>query len=97
MEAEYENIKSYKKSLSQPGDRIGDRADQDQNVLVETKSCCRAVDYSTAKVGDDQGKEYYFVTAPDKDIDFKIFFTGDSRSRIDATRAVSEITRKAFE
>jgi len=53
--------------------------------------------FLTAKVGDDQGKEYYFVTAPDKDIDFKIFAAGDSRTHIDKTCAVSEIIRKAFE
>ena len=53
--------------------------------------------FLTAKVGDDQGKEYYFVTAPDKDIDFKIFVAGDSRSQVAKARAVSEIIRKAFE
>jgi predicted phosphodiesterase len=53
--------------------------------------------FLTAKVGDDQSKEYYFITAPDQDIDVKIFFAGDSRTRLDAARAVSGIIRKAFE
>lgn len=51
----------------------------------------------TAKVGDASTKQHYFVTAPDKDIDFKIFFAGDSRSRVSVARAVSELIRKAFE
>ena len=50
-----------------------------------------------AKVGDESTKEHYFITAPDKDVAFKIFFAGDSRSRVGAARKVSELIRKEFE
>lgn len=51
----------------------------------------------TASVGNKSTKEHYFVTAPDKDIDFKIFFAGDSRTHLDKACAVSRMIKEAFE
>ena len=51
----------------------------------------------TAQIGSTKGSEQYFITAPDKDAEFKLFFVGDSRSGIDNTRAVSLEMKRAME
>ena len=50
-----------------------------------------------ASVGSKKTRTHYFLTAPDKDSDFKLFFAGDSRSNLDKTREVSKIIKKMFE
>ncbi len=50
-----------------------------------------------AQIGNEKTTEHYFITAPNRDVDFKIFFVGDSRSNLKNARAVSQLIKKTFE
>lgn len=53
--------------------------------------------FVVAQIDNDKSKECYFITAPDKDVSFKLFFAGDSRTSLDKTRAVANMIRGMFE
>ncbi|MCF6227781.1 MAG: fibronectin type III domain-containing protein [Planctomycetes bacterium] len=87
--------KKYATKLNASSAKFSTDEEDIYNHYVELKKLKPATKYWFAlKTGDSTSQEFWFQTAPAKDVGFKFLYGGDSRSNRDSRREVNNLIKK---